>query len=60
MEAITITQLMTNVGEVFTSAIGWVGDVAQEIVSEPLFVLMVIAVPLCGIAVGFAKRLISM
>ena len=56
---VTISSLMTSVGDVFTSALGWVGDIAQEIVAEPLFVLFCVAVPLCGIAFAFTRRLIS-
>lgn len=60
METTTITTLIGSAGEVFTAAIGWVGDVAQAIVAEPLYLLMVVGIPLCGIAVGMAKRLISL
>lgn len=55
----TIASLMTSVGEVFTAAIGWVADVAETIGSEPILLLAVVAVPLCGLAVGLFKRLLS-
>lgn len=55
----TIASLMTSVGEVFTAAIGWVADVAETIGSQPILLLAVVAVPLCGLAVGLFKRLLS-
>ena len=54
----SITDLMTNVGEVFTAAIGWVGTVADEIAGNNLLLLACVAVPLCGIGVGMFSRLL--
>ena len=59
MEATTIQTLMSAVGEVFTSVISYVGDVGSAVVEDPLLILLVVAVPLCGIAVGMFKRLVS-
>lgn len=56
--AVTIGSLLTDVTSVFTSAIGMVGKVATTITSNPLLLVLSI-VPLCGIGVGFFKRLIS-
>ena len=56
---VTIATLMSNAGEVFTSAIGWVGDVAEAITGNPVLLLFCIGVPLCGIGVGMFKRLLS-
>lgn len=56
--AVTIGSLMTDVASVFTSAIGMVGKVATTITGNPLLLVFAI-VPLCGIGVGFFKRLIS-
>lgn len=50
---------MTSVGEVFTSALGWVGDVAETIASEPILLLACVGIPLCGIGIGMFKRLLS-
>lgn len=55
----TITSLMDNVGEVFTSALAWVGDVAETIASEPILLLACVGIPLCGIGIGMFKRLLS-
>lgn len=62
----TISQIMTNVGLVFTKAIGWVGDVAGTITAvdaegqlENPILLLFAALPLVGLGVGMFKRLIS-
>ncbi len=55
----TIASLMTSVGSVFTTVIGWVGNVASEIASEPILLLCCVGIPLCGIGVGMFKRLLS-
>lgn len=57
MDGVTITSLMTNVGEIFTASIGWVGEVGTAIVSDPLLLLKNV-LPLCGIGVGLFGRLI--
>lgn len=56
---VTIQSLMTSVGEVFTAAIGWVGEVAATIADEPILLLAVVGVPLVGLGVGLFKRLLS-
>lgn len=50
--------LITAAGDVFTAAIGWVGDVATTITGQPMLLLFCVAVPLCGIGVGMFKRLL--
>ena len=54
-----MTEMITAVGEVFTAAIGWVGDVAATIVDEPILLLATVGIPLCGLGVGMFKRLLS-
>ena len=56
---VTIANLLTNVGSVFTEAIGWVGDVASTIAGQPILLLACVGVPLCGIGIGMFKRLLS-
>ena len=53
-----MTALLTAAGEVFTSAIGWVGTVASTITEQPVLLLFCVAVPLCGIGVGMFGRLL--
>lgn len=58
MEATTIANILAPVGDIFTAAIGWVGDVAETIVSTPLLLCFAV-IPLVGLGVGLFKRLIS-
>ena len=51
--------LLTAVGSVFTSAIGWVGTVASTIAGQPILLLSCVGIPLCGIGIGMFKRLLS-
>lgn len=60
-----MTDILANVGKIFTFAIDCVGDVAGVFTSategkldNPLLLLFV-ALPLCGIGIGFFKRLIN-
>lgn len=50
--------LLTSVGSVFTSAIGWVGTVASTITGQPVLLLFCVGVPLCGLGVGMFSRLL--
>lgn len=56
---VTISTLLTDVGKVFTAAIGWVGTVAETIADEPILLLACVGIPLCGLGVGMFKRLLS-
>lgn len=51
--------LISAVSTVFTSAIGWVGEVASTIAGQPILLLACVAIPLCGLGVGMFKRLLS-
>lgn len=54
--AYTLTQFMTDVGSMFTTAMSWVGDVAATIVEQPLL-LASAAVGFIGLGIGIYKRL---
>lgn len=56
-ETVTMSTLLTDVGTVFTTALGWVGDVGEAITSSPLLMLAVVGVPLVGLGIGIFKRL---
>lgn len=49
---------LSAAGEIFTAAIGWVSTVGSTVVAEPIL-LTFAALPLCGIGIGFFKRLIN-
>ena len=56
MEATTLSTLLTNVGDVFTAFIGYVGDVCETIVGTPLLLLSA-CVGLAFAIIGFVKRI---
>ena len=53
-----MTELLTAVTSVFTSAVGWVSTVATTITGTPVILLFCVAVPLCGLGVGMFSRLL--
>lgn len=55
-ESMTVASFLTNVGTIFTSAIGWVSTVGTTVATEPIL-LTFCALPLAGIGIGFFKRL---
>lgn len=54
-----MADILTSIGTVFTSAIGWVGTVAETIAAQPILLLACVGIPLCGLGVGMFKRLLS-
>ena len=54
-----MTEIISAITSVFTSAIGWVGTVASTIGDQPLLLISCVAIPLCGLGVGMFKRLLS-
>lgn len=53
-----MAEILTSIGTVFTSVIGWAGTVATTVSGSPLLLLSCVGVPLCGIGVGMFGRLI--
>lgn len=56
--AMTVTQFITEVGNVFTAAMGWLADVGQAIAADGIL-LCFVAVPLIGLGIGVFKRLLN-
>lgn len=54
--AYTLATFMTDIGSMFSTAIEWVGEVAQVIVANPIM-LASAAVGFIGLGVGLYKRL---
>ena len=54
-----MADMITAITTVFTAVIGYVGTVASTIGSQPILLLAVVVVPLCGLGVGLFKRLLS-
>lgn len=56
----TMSEFLTNIGTFFTQAMTWMSDVIEAIVANPALTVLVLAMPICGFAVGLLKRLISL
>ena len=54
-----MTQIIGDIGQFLTAAVGWMGEVADFIVGEPFILLMCCVIPLSGWAIAGLKRLIS-
>lgn len=51
---------LTDIGTFLTTAIGWMGDVLTEVTSTPALMVLVLAMPIAGFAVGLLSRLIRL
>lgn len=56
MGEVTISSIVSDIGTVFTGAIGWVGDVATAITANPLL-LLGCTVGFIGLGVGLFRRI---
>lgn len=56
----TVGEILQGIGTVFTQIVEWVGDIITLITGQPLLMLMVVALPICGVAIGYLKRLIQL
>lgn len=54
---IAMADVLSNVGEVLTAAVGWVGTVADTVASEPLLMVGVV-LSFVGVGVGLFSRLL--
>lgn len=55
-----MSAFLTEIGTFFTQAVTWMGDVLNIVVENPALLVLVIAMPICGFAVGLLSRLIRM
>lgn len=51
-----VKAFLTSVGQIFASAVSWVGDVGSTILQQPLL-LAFTALPLCGLGIAVFRRL---
>ena len=56
----TMEALLTSIGAFFTQSVTWLGDVLAVVVENPALLIMVIAMPVAGYAVGLLNRLIRL
>lgn len=52
--------LLSDIGTFFTQSITWLGDVLDTVTGSPALLIMVIAMPIVGFAVGLLSRLIRL
>lgn len=43
--------LLSNIGSFFTQAITWLGNVLDTVVESPALLILVIAMPVCGLKI---------
>lgn len=55
-----MTAFLSSIGEFFTQSITWLGDVLNVVTENPALLVMVIAMPVVGFAVGLLSRLIRL
>ena len=55
-----MSAFLTEVGTFFTQAITWMGNVLDTVTENPALLVLVIAMPICGFAVGLLSRLIRL
>ena len=55
-----MTAFLSGIGEFFTQSVTWLGDVLDVVVENPALLIMVIAMPIVGFAVGLLGRLIRL
>ena len=53
-----LATILTDVGSVLTSGIGWVGSVMETITSDPVLFIFCVGLPVAGFGVGLVNRLI--
>lgn len=60
MAELTMSSFLTEIGTFFTQAMTWMGDVLDAVVANPALTVLVLAMPICGFAVGLLSRLIRL
>lgn len=55
-----MSAFLTNIGTFFTQSMTWMGDVLTEVTNNPALTVLVLAMPICGFAVGLLGRLIRL
>lgn len=55
-----MSAFLTDIGTFFTQAVTWLGDILNVVVENPALLVMVIAMPIVGFAVGLLSRLIRL
>lgn len=51
---------LTNITAFFSVAVGWMTSILDAVVASPALTVLVLAMPICGFAVGLLNRLIRL
>ena len=57
-EVSAMTAFLTDIGTFFTQSLTWLGSVMSTVTTNPALTVLVLAMPICGFAVGLLSRLI--
>lgn len=60
MAEVTMSSFLTEIGTFFTQSMTWMGDVLDVVVNNPALTVLVLAMPICGFAVGLLNRLVRL
>lgn len=60
MAEVTMSSFLTEIGTFFTQAMTWMGDVLDVVIANPALTVLVLAMPICGFAVGLLNRLVRL
>ncbi len=55
-----MAEFLGSIGTFFTQAMTWMGSVLNTVVETPALLVLVIAMPVIGFAIGLLKRLIRL
>jgi len=55
-----MSAFLNDIGIFFTQSINWLGEVLDTVTGSPALTVMVLAMPICGFAVGLLGRLIRL
>ncbi len=58
--AVTMAEFLGNIGTFFTQSMTWMGDVLDAVIANPALTVLVLAMPICGFAVGLLGRLVRL
>lgn len=59
-ETVTMEAFLTTIGTFFTKSMDWMGNVLDVVIENPALTILVLAMPICGFAVGLLNRLIRL
>lgn len=54
-----MSTFLGNIGTFFTQSMTWMGDVLDKVIENPALTVLVLAMPICGFAVGLLRRIIN-